>query len=257
MKIHGFVSSITAFMLLGMFMLFGNTAVAVGNVRTELPGRLRARVENFLVKKKILTHGNVSVTVEDNRVVLAGTVPTIYQREEAARLTRSLSHKYGVVNDLKLAVPFVADSVIDARVMHRIQTEVPYTVLDWAQARSRKGVVTLAGWVSNPQYISAYKRQAERVVGVKKVINHLKYTFEYRRLAWRAVRLIYRYGDLFPGASLTFNPPIHVIAVDGSIILEGKTGSSSFADFLANRVSYHTNAIRVYDEIRTPTRHRS
>ncbi len=252
MRIHRFVSSVSALVISGAFMI-GGSAIPVSAHQLNRPSQaLKVRVEYRLAKKNILTNRNVSVAVRKNEIVLTGTVPTLYEEMEAGKLTRKEARGYTVINDLKLSAPVVKDSLIDAEVMRRIETKTSYTVFDWAEAHSKNGTVTLAGWVNNPLYVGWYARQAERVPGVRKVVNRLKYVFRYRRLARKAVNLIYRRGDLFPGAFLSLNPPVHIIAVDGRIILEGKTGTASFADFLANRVRYHTNAIRVYNEIRSP-----
>ncbi len=252
MRMNRLVSFVEALLVSGAFITGWSAIPAAANVLNQPNGTLKIRVEYHLAKKEILTNKNITVTVGNNSIELSGTVPTLFKRIEAGELTRKLADGRTVLNDLKLSAPAVSDSAIDAEVMHRIQTQVPYTVFDWAEAHSKKGVVTLRGWVNNPQYITSYQRQAERVAGVKKVVNRLKYIFQYKHLAWRAVNLIYRHGDMFPGASLTFNPPVHVIAVDGMLILEGKMDSAPFAAELANRVRYHTDAIRVYNEIRTP-----
>lgn len=252
MRRYNFISSATAHLIFGAFIIGGSTAPGVARELNHQNEALKIRVEYRLTKEKILTNNNISVVVGKKSIVLSGTVPTLYKKDRAAKLTQKIADGFMVTDYVTVSAPAVADSIIDAKVMNRIQTQAPYTVFDWAEANSNKGIVTLIGWVSDPQHIAEYMRQAERVIGVKRVINRLRYVFRYRRLAWKAVNLIYRRGDLFPGASLTFNPPVHVIAVDGSVILEGKMQASSFAASLANRVRYHTNAIRVYNEIRTP-----
>lgn len=252
MRMRNLISSVSALLISGAFMIGVGANPAVAQEPNHNSGTLKIRVEHRLAKEQILTKNNISVVIGKRNMVLSGTVPTLYKKMEAARIVRRMARNLPVTNDLKLSAPIVKDSVIAANVMRRIQTQVPYTVFDWAEAGSVNGVVTLAGWVNNPLYVGMYERQAEHVIGVKKVINRLKYVFRYRHLARRAVHLIYRDGDSFPGASLQFNPPIHVIAVDGRIILEGNAGTSSFAAYLANRVRYHTNAIRVYNEMKSP-----
>ncbi len=251
MRIHNLISSLTALLVSVAFIVGAGATSAFARKTNDPAGTLNTRVEYRLAKDLILPHKIMCVVVGKKDIVLSGTVRTLFQKEEAAKLARKMAHGYAVVNDLKISSPNVADTLIEAKVLQRIQTRVPYTVLDWAMVNSHNGIVTLTGWVHNMKYLKEYQRQAERVVGVKKVVNRLRYVFRYRRLAWRAVRLIYRDGDLFPGSLLRFNPPIHVIAVEGTVVLEGKTRDSGFAALLANRVRYHTNAIRVYNEIKT------
>lgn len=251
MRIHNLVSSLGALFISSIFIIGTGAASAFARKTNDSAGTLKTRVEYRLAKNLILPHKQISVVVGEKSIVLSGTVRTLFQKYEAARVARKMVHGQTVVNDLKVSSPAVADSVIDTKVLRRIQTRVPYTVLDWAMVHSRKGVVTLTGWVHNMLYIKEYQMQAERVAGVKKVVNKLRYVFAYRNLARRAVNLIYRRGILFPGVSLRYNPPVHVIAVDGVVILEGKIDTSGLSSLLANRVRNHTNAIRVYNQIRT------
>lgn len=257
MRFHRLVLSAAAYLISIAVMVGGCAGIGVAHELTPSHSALKSHVEFLLHRKGILVNGNISVGVGNNGVVLTGTVPTLYKRKEAVKLTRSLVHGRSVVDNLEIHAPSVSDSAIDAEVMRRIRTQVPYTVFDWAEAHSKNGVVTLDGWVNNLEYIPAYQRQAERVPGVKKVVNDIKFTYAYNRLARRAVNLIYRKGDLFPGVSLRFDPPVHVIAVDGKVILEGKIGSPSFGAYLADRVRYHTDAIRVYNELWSPARKRA
>lgn len=252
MRMHRLISLSAALLVTGAFIVGGSAApAAAGNIDNPV-GTSKTGVEYRLAKEKILMHRNISVVLGKKSIVLSGTVPTLYQKHRAAKIAHELAHGRVVLNDLKISSPPVADSLIDAKVLRRIQTRVPYTVLDWAIVHSRKGIVTLTGWVHEKIYIRQYQSQAERVPGVRKVVNKLKFVFAYRHLARRAVDLIYRRGDLFPGVSLMFNPPVHVIAVDGMVILEGEVHSSGLASFLANRVRYRTNAIRVYNQISSP-----
>lgn len=249
MRINRILSSAIAVALLGVSALAVSAVSAFAYESNTSTAKLEISAESRLAEHRILTHHNLKIAVNRNRIVLSGKVSTLYQKKEAGYLVKQAANGLAVVNDLKLSAPQVRDSVIDAEVMERIQTAQPYTVFDWASARSRKGIVTLTGWVDQPWYVGEYRRQAERVIGVRQVINHIKFTLGYRRLAKRAVSLIYD-ENMFPGSSLLLDPPVHVIADNGRVILEGAVGSSGLAAYLANLIRYHTDAIRVTDNLR-------
>lgn len=250
MRRNNLIPTMIALSIVSAFTFAIGAAPALAHNMKGSGSSVKVLVECRLIKNKILTDRNINVAVGANRIVLSGTVPTIYQMKEAAKVTRGIAKGRAVVNDVRVAAPPVSDSLIEVEVMHRIRTQTPYTVFDWASAYSSKGVLTLKGWVDAPWYVNEYQKLAERVVGVKKVVNDVKFTLGYRRLAWKAVRLIYR-ENMFPGALLKLNPPVHVIAENDRVILEGNAGSPALGAYLADLVRYYTGAIRVVNNLQT------
>ncbi len=251
MKTGRFISSLLALPVPIILALVSITAPAIAGESHKPVIPTAVMVQYRLAEANILSGNNVKVNVRGRDVILTGTVNTIYDRHQASKLARKTASNYTIVNDLKLAPPTSPDSLIDVEVMRRIERDTRYTVFDWAVAHSKKGIVTLSGWVRNPFDVVEYQRQAERVVGVRKVVNNLGVEMGYRRLAWRAVRIVYRQGMLL-GYSLKLDPPVHVIAVDGVVLLEGKIDSRGLGSYLASVVGFRTDAIRVINNLQGP-----
>ncbi len=233
--------------VLSALLLAGSATPLFATGLTKSQATLTRSIVSRVERDRVFTK-NVGAEVSSGGAMLLATVPTTSAHDQASQATDLAAHRILTVNALKKTSPVPSDSLIGAEVMHRIHICQPYTVFDWVTAHSKNGVVTLKGWVSQLRYIGEYQKQAARVVGVKKVVNDIKFTMGYRRLAWRAVKLIYR-EDMFPGSLLTMNPPVHIIAYEGYVILEGKVGSTGLAAYLANLVTYHTDAIRVFDNL--------
>ncbi len=251
MKTKRFVSILVTLPALAMFAIVLSVTSAIARDMHQSQNPAKITVQYRLAKGNILAGNNVKVDVRNKDIVLTGTVRTIYEKSKAGKLAQSAGGHYMVTNDLIVTPPPTSDSLIEAEVMHRIHRNTTYTVFDWATAHSRKGIVTLRGWVNSPWDVVLYKRQAEHVVGVKRVVDDLKVAIGYEDLAHRAVRIVYRQGMLF-GYSLKLDPPIHVIAVDGSVILEGKIYSSQFGSYLASLVRFRTGAIHVVNDLQSP-----
>ncbi len=251
MKTGRFISSLFTLPLPIVFALVSITAPAFAGESNNPAIPVTKVVQYRLAKANILSGSKMNVVLRGRDIVLTGAVKTIYDRREAAKLARSTAANYRVVDDLTVAPPPTKDSLIEAEVMHRIERNTTYTVFDWAMAHSKNGIVTLSGWVRSPFNVVEYQRQAEHVVGVRKVVNDLSVELGYRELARRAMRIVYRQGMLI-GYSLRLDPPVHVIAVDGYVILEGKIYSSSVGNYLASVVGFRTGAIRVIDKLQSP-----
>ncbi len=209
---------------------------------------IRIYVQYKLAKDGLITDHNINVAVSNKEVTLTGTVPTLYDITRAAKDARSVDNNYAVVNDLTAAVPQRSDSVIARDVMHRIETHDFYTVFDWVTAHVNNGVVTLQGWVNAPWYVNQYQNQAERVLGVKKVVNNLKTAIGSDYLKYRAYRLIYS-DPFYQDYAVEMNPPIHVIVNGASLILEGKVNTSGERGYLADLMRFYTSAPMVVDNL--------
>ncbi len=251
MKTGRFISILIALPVPIILALVSITAPAIAGESHKQVIPTSVMVQYRLAEANMLSGKNIKVIVRGRKVVLTGTVNTIYDRLEAAKLARKAAADYTIVNDLTLSPPPSPDSLIGLEVMHRIERNTTYTVFDWATARSKNGILTLSGWVSSPFDVMEYQKQAEHVVGVRKVVNDLIVELGYRELARRATRIVYRQGMLI-GYSLKLNPPVHVIAIDGYVILEGKISSSSFGNYLASVVGFRTGAIRVINQLQSP-----
>lgn len=210
---------------------------------------VRISVEYQLVKAGILRHDNIRVAVADSTVTLEGTVPTLHDRREAEKLARGVEDSYKVLNDLRLSSPVVSDKQLVEEATKAIDDHVFYSIFDWVDVSASHGVVTLKGWVHLPWYARQYVSEAEKVPGVKEVVNDLKNSTGSRYLMYRCARLIYN-DPFFVGYAFERNPPIHIIVNMDTVTLEGKVGSESLRGVAANQIRFRTDAFAVVNNLK-------
>ncbi len=209
---------------------------------------VRIYVEYRLAKDGILKNNNLHVNVAHGKITLTGTVLTLHDRSEAAKEAAEVADSYSVVNDLSVSTPEVPDTALARAVLKRVENHVFYTVFDWLKVSAKNGVVTLHGWVDNPWNVRFYADEAARVPGVKRIVNKLKVAVSLGYSKFRAARLIYS-DPMYWGYSLEFNPPIHIIANRGTLILEGNVGSKAERAYLDDLLTFRTDAINVVNHL--------
>ncbi len=234
------------------------TAFAVGIATSPVPvsaavakksdSKVKIYVEYKLAKEGILKDNNIKVDVTGRAVILSGTVPTLHDRTQVGKIVKKVDRHYAVVNDLSVKGPFVPDSALAADVLHRVENHVFYTVYDWLTVGVTNGVVTLHGWVSEPWEVQQYHAQAEKVPGVRKIINQLRVEMNFGYLRYRVANLIYR-NPLFWQYDTELNPPVHVIVNNRTVILEGFVNSTGERGFLGSQVTFRTDAFNVVNHL--------
>lgn len=243
-----FKSLAIALSTIGAIILMSLSAPAFAQNPKRSDHKIKIYVEYKLAKDHLITDHNIQVAVANGKITLTGNVPTLYDITLAKKDARSVDNNYAVVDELTAVAPEVPDSIIAHEVMHRIETHDFYTVFDWVTTHSSNGVVTLRGWVNAPWYIRQYQSQAERVVGVRKVVNDLKTAIGSDFLKYRAYRLIYS-DPFYQNYALEMNPPVHVIVNGASLILEGNVNTSGDRGYLADLMRFYTDAPVVVDHL--------
>lgn len=240
-------------MVFMMCIIFGTAAftepvMAQNKNQKNLNHKTKIFVEYKLIKKGLLDNNNINVNVKNNVITLKGIVPTIKDRKEAECIAKDVNEKYTVKNNINIAPADVADSVVTANVLHNIYDSSFYNVFDYVTASDNNGVVTLNGWVTYPWYKRAYQKQAEKIVGVKRVVNKIENTFGPGELGYRIRRIIYD-NPFSPFAGMQYfnDPPVHIIVNNGNVILAGSVDSPVLRSWAANTVLFNTNAISVKD----------
>ncbi len=209
---------------------------------------LKIFVQYRLAKANLLKNDNINVDVKDNKIILSGTVPTMYDKDEAASEAHSVDENYMVVNNINVENEPVPDSTLTKEIMNKIQSNVFYGVFDWLTVNCNDGMVTLGGWVHWPWLKNQYETEVEKVPGVKSIINNIRDTFGPGELGFRAARLIYN-DPAFWGLQYSANPPIHIIVNNGSIFLFGKVYSDPQKYLAENLIDFHTDAISVENDL--------
>lgn len=210
---------------------------------------LKITVQYKLVKEDLLKNDNINVDVNDNSIVLSGTVPTLYDKDKAEQVAQSADENYVVVNKLLVESKAVEDSTLTKEILHKIHSNIFYGVFDWLTVNSDNGVVTLGGWVHLPWLKNQFETEVEKVPGVRSVVNKVQNTFGPGELGYRAARLIYN-DPMFWGLQYSTNPPIHIIVNNGSVYLFGDVNTKVQKAWAENIIAFQTDAISVENDLK-------
>ena len=165
------------------------------------------------------------VSVADGVVTIAGTVNTLWLKEET--INRVL--KAGGVKQLvsELTIPKAeSDEKLAMEVIDKIQHYDRFEVVDDFQGSVKNGVVYLRGAVTEEKKLDDVLERVAKVRGVQAIDNKVTVLPESKdddRLRSAIVNAIYSLTD-FERYSLA-NPPIHVIVNRGHVTLVGAVRS--------------------------------
>jgi osmotically-inducible protein OsmY len=229
-------------------ILFTSFAIAQNSNQTTSPSNIKIFIEYELAKDNLLTNENIKVEVSGDKIMLSGTVPSLYDRKEAEEVAQSVDENYLVENNLKVESPNIPDSVLTNTIMDKIQSNLFYTIFDWLTVNSNNGNVTLKGWVHLPWLKKQFQTEVEKIPGVKSINNEMQNTFGPGEIGYRAARLIYN-DPMFYGRQYLANPPVHIIVNNGTVILEGHVGSEALSSWVANTIRYRTDAFTVENNL--------
>ena len=209
---------------------------------------LKIFVQYRLAKSNLLKNDNIDVVINDNKITLSGTVPTLFDKEEAGREAHSVDENYVIVNNIGVESKAVDDSTLAKEVMNKIQSDVFYGVFDWLTVNCENGIVTLEGWVHYPWLKNQYESEVKKIPGVQSVSNNIKLTFGPGELGFKAARLIYN-DPMFWGLQYSSNPAIHIIVNNGAVLLFGQVNSDAEKDLAENIISFQTDAVSVQNDL--------
>ncbi|MFB3854619.1 MAG: BON domain-containing protein [Vicinamibacterales bacterium] len=164
----------------------------------------------------------VKVSSTDGVVTLAGEVPSLSMKNEAAERARKVRGVKEVINNLSVAAGG-SDQQVAQQVAERLIRYPQYTVFDNVDVHVKDGVVTLMGYVTMPFKSKEMAELAKKVNGVAEVHNKIEelpvsqVDDEIRYVL--ANRL---YSDpMFSNYSMQANPPIHIVVKNGRVTLHG------------------------------------
>jgi hyperosmotically inducible protein len=209
-----------------------------------------------LLEKRLKDHGvlknnNLQVSVANDSIVIAGTVPTIADKMKAEKDAQKVEEHYTIVDKLTLQPLTLTDQQLLDKVVDKIKHNIFYSIFDWVTIGVTNGTVTLNGWVNEPWHKSLFQHQVEKVAGVTAINNNitiLPVSIFDDEIRARAARLIYDNYDFEPFA-LAMNPSIHIIVDNGKVTLEGYVTSryqQSMAEYLIN---LNTNALQITNNL--------
>jgi len=185
---------------------------------------IKTVIEHHLALNGLLKENQINVDVENNVVILSGTVTTIEVKTKAEEIAKNVAVDYRIDNRLTLENASMSDLQIADAVTKKIHNYVFYTVFDWVTVAVKDGIVTLRGWSQYPWGIKYFGQRAAKVKGVKEVKNEIKLAQGSDELRYRAGRVIYN-DPLFEFYANNQDPPIHIIVNGASVILDGVVSS--------------------------------
>lgn len=207
---------------------------------------IKAFIDYKLAKDNILD--NVDVVVNQNTITLNGSVPTLDAKNKVVEDVHDVTDEMTIVDNLVIEPGKYSDAQITKNVLDKITKNMFYTVFDWINVETNNGVVTLKGWIDMPWNKSIFQKEAEKIPGVTKVVNDLKKENGSDELRIRAARVIYN-NPGFEMYAYEQNPPIHIIVLNGSVILKGDVTSEADSGWAQTLVEFHTDAINVVNDL--------
>jgi osmotically-inducible protein OsmY len=210
---------------------------------------LETFIKYRLMQNNLLVNDNISVSVADSVITLSGTVATIGQKNEAAKITRQIEENYQIVNNISIAPTELSDKEIEEAVVKKIRNHVFYSIFDWVMVDVKNGVVTLKGWVHLPWGGKQFVNEAEKVPGVVKVEDDIQYERGADATRVRAARLIYN-DSRFESYAYSMDPPIHIIVNGPDIILYGVVRSESDKSWAETLLNFNTDAVQVINYLK-------
>lgn len=189
---------------------------------TPSDSALQGDIQRSLTGRDLGLSSRLTVDVADGVVTLAGTVPTLWSKEEAIK--RAL--KAGRVKSLvvELTIPKAEnDQALAEAVVGRIRTYSRYTIYDDVRGVVQNGAVRLIGSVTGPDKAEDIAVRVAKVLGVQEIDNKLEALPASRsddRLREAIANAIYS-NETFENYSIASDPPIHVIVSIGRVTLVG------------------------------------
>src|SRR5262252_4406217 len=199
---------------------------------TSSASRYVAQVQNAVTQKLTSKsqYENVTATVEDGIVTLAGTVNLYQQKLDAAKLARKVPNSQGVRNLVTVAGPNVPDAQLEDKLAKKLTyVRQGYdSTFDYFALGVKDGVVTIEGQDRTGIGRSEAMADIANMPGVKDVVDNVSiaptspYDDGIRLRVLRAV-----YGDPVLSKYAT-DParPIRIIVANGHVTLYGEVNNA-------------------------------
>jgi osmotically-inducible protein OsmY len=201
--------------------------------------QIEAGVHKALDGKKFQ---NVSANVQNGNVVLAGSVDTYADKEDADRRIHHVKKVRGVENDIQVAGPAVEDTVLRDKLAKALAYDrVGYgtNAFNSITIGVQNGVVTLGGTVYGPNDKNSALSLIENTPGVRDVVDNLEVAPVSPmddRLRIELARAIYGTPQL---QKYAMDPaaPIRITVVNGKVVLSGVVDSKMDHDVAGIRAN--------------------
>jgi osmotically-inducible protein OsmY len=142
--------------------------------QTRCDADIAGTVRDALVWNRFVPDRQIHSTVADQgTVTLTGTVRTLAQREEAERVVRDLAGVHGVVNQIAIEGPTVAEGALHDTITQALERHVAREA-DRITVRVEGDTVVLAGGVASWREHRAVLGAAKGTPGVRRIDDQLQ-----------------------------------------------------------------------------------
>ena len=208
-------------------------------------------LEKALNKKEL---ANVHGTIQNNMVVLTGTVDVYDQKEEAGRRARRVKGIKAVDNEIQVDAPPVSDAELEQKLVKAIEYDrVGYgtTAFNAIAVHVQSGVVTLGGHAYGPVDADSAVGVASNTKGVRDVINDIQVdpvSPMDDRIRIQAFRTIYGFPTLNKYA-MDPAKPIRISVANGNLTLYGVVDNQSDKDAAGIRANTVPGVFKVINNL--------
>ena len=211
----------------------------------------QADLEKALSKKQF---SQVHGTIQNNMVVLTGTVDVFEDKEEADKRAHHIKGIKGVENEIQVSGPTISDAELQQKLVKAIQYDrVGYgtTAFNAIAVSVQNGVVTLAGHAYGPVDAGSAVSVASNTKGVRDVINDIQVdplSPMDDRIRIQAFRTIYGFPMLNKYA-IDPGKPIRISVVNGNLTLYGVVDTQAEKDAAGLRANTVPGVFKVINNL--------
>jgi osmotically-inducible protein OsmY len=220
---------------------------------------VQTAIEERLNRQGLLKGNSINVIVEDNSIILSGTVSSLFEVSKAEHEARDVGDNFKIVNRLAATPVATSDEDLANSVAKRLRENVFFSIFDWVNLDVTKGQVTLTGWVYEPWHKRQFEHQAERVVGVSKISNEIQvesgclFDDEMRN---KAARIVYD-DPFFAPINGVRTPTVHIVVNEGVVTLEGEVETTHERSWAQNTISMNTGALQIINHLQVEGKSRA
>jgi osmotically-inducible protein OsmY len=213
--------------------------------------KIQAELNKALNKKEL---ASVQANLEDNMVVLTGTVGVFDAKIEADKRVHRIKGVKGVDNEIQVSGPSVPDDVLRDKLIKAIEYDrVGYgtTAFNAIAVQVQNGVVTLGGTAYGPVDADSAVSVAANTKGVRDVINNIQVdpiSPMDDRIRLQAFRTIYGFPSLNKYA-IDPGKPIRISVNHGVLTLYGVVDNQADKDAAGIRANTVPGVFKVVNDL--------
>lgn len=207
-----------------ILMAWASPAHAVDHIPDA---QMVTEIQDHLYHANVLKHGQVQVSVANGIATLSGRVDSVGVKTDAQNAAAKDEDIERTVNNIQVDTDGVTANQIVEKARHRLFTCYAYTVYDYVEFQVHENTLMLLGEVTQPYKKVTIGYNMSHIKGVAAIENKIQVlplSSYDDGLRMHVARIIYDdpyFSEYVDAGRL----PIHVVANDGAITLEGVVDS--------------------------------